>query len=241
MQNLELEKKIGRWEDRRELKNLMGRYMYSLMYNRQNKMADMFWSRREDICLGFNNGYYKGPAAIRQYYQAATDWIAFQGKLMRGYFSETLGDKTDEEVFGIGPLEFKPMAMPVIVIADDGETAKGYWYSRGSYAKVAKSGPIAYWTWGVFCVDFIREDEQWRIWHLLNVEDVNHIAGQNWAAPEVPFPDEPGFERADEFKLPEPNIPRCNRRLYTPDRPFSKLPELPVPYGTFSETFSYGI
>ena len=241
MENKVLEAGIGKWEDRRDLKNLMGRYMYSLLYYRHANLLSQFWSERDDICLGFNNGYYKGREAIEEYYRACHDWTVFQGKLMQKYFPETLGEKTEEELFGVGPLELKPMSMPVIAIAEDGETAKGMWYSRGSYAKITKSGPTAYWTWGVFCVDFVREGGEWKIWHMLNVEDINHIAGQNWAAPEEPFADEPGFEEAEEFSLPEPNVPQINRSLYTPDRPFTRLPELPVAYRTFAETFSYGI
>lgn len=235
-----LEQKLEWWEGRRALKNIMGKYSYDIMYNREDLLYSRYWSTREDVSLGMNNGYYVGAEAIQTYYHSVSSWIAFQGKLMRDYFPETLGKKTDEEVFGIGYWEFKPMAMPVIAIAEDRKTAKGMWYSRGSYAKVMKSGPVSYWTWGVFCVDFVREDDEWKIWHILYLEDIHHMAGQDWTKPDVPFPDEPGFEKAEDFPVAEPNIPQKLRELYTPNRPFCRLPDFPMAYRTFSETFSYG-
>lgn len=36
-------------------------------------------------------------------------------------------------------------------------------------------------------------------------------------------------------------VKKTIRPLYAPDRVLTKAPEIPVPYRTFAETFSYGI
>lgn len=44
----------------------------------------------------------------------------------------------------------------------------------------------------------------------------------------------------DYLGLPKPNVPQTIREAFYPGRPNSELVRLPEPYGTFSETFSYG-
>ena len=39
---------------------------------------------------------------------------------------------------------------------------------------------MANWTWGYFAVDFIRENDGWKIWHMQYVNDVDCICGQSW-------------------------------------------------------------
>ena len=68
----------------------------------------------------------------------------------------------------------------MIELADDLQTAKGMWYSQGSKADVTESGPVSYWTFGVFCVDFVPENGAWKIWHLQYLEDVKCLCGQGW-------------------------------------------------------------
>jgi hypothetical protein len=36
-------------------------------------------------------------------------------------------------------------------------------------------------------------------------------------------------------------VEKTVRELYTPKRPHTNAPEIPQPYNTFAETFSYGI
>ena len=48
---------VGIWEDQRELKNLMGKLCYTILLKQEDQMLSRFWSTREDISLGTNEGW----------------------------------------------------------------------------------------------------------------------------------------------------------------------------------------
>jgi hypothetical protein len=65
---------------------------------------------------------------------------------------------------------------PVIEVAGDGKTAKGIWYSiglavRGEVNEDGSTSVGTGWMWEKYAVDFIKEDGEWKIWHLLNLMD----------------------------------------------------------------------
>lgn len=230
-----------RWEDQRALKNLMGKYANCLILNREQDIFDLFWSRKEDICLSFNDGAYVGVEAVSAYYNACYDRNMLVAKLMQARFPERLGGMSDEEIYGIGPFKVKPLSSPVIEIAADGATGKGLWHCQGAYNDVEVCGPVANWTWGYFAVDFVREDGAWKIWHMSYTNDVDCICGQSWGKEKQPLPALPEFAALGEFKYPEYTVKKTIRELYTPARPHTDAPEIPQPYNTFADTFSYGI
>ena len=43
------------------------------------------------------------------------------------------------------------------------------------------------------CFDFIRENDQWKIWHVLYLEDIDTPAGKKWGNPDAiqEFPEMP--------------------------------------------------
>ena len=230
-----------RWEDQRYIKNLMGKYVNVILLNHEEEIISRFWSQREDLCLGFNDGYYVGREAVSGYYDAVEARNLLVAQTIQKHFPEQLGGMSDEEIYGIGPFKVKPLYNPVIEIAGDGKTAKALWSCQGAHNEVSTAGPVANWTWGYFAVDFIREDSGWKVWHLLYVNDVDCICGQSWGKPQQPYPDLPQFAALGDFQYPEYTVSKCVRKLYAPDRPVELTPEIPVAYSTFEETFSYGI
>ena len=148
---------------------------------------------------------------------------------------------TEQEQFGAGSMDVKPMDTAVIEIAGDGESARGIWYSRGTYNDLTPQGPLAFWELGIYACDFVREDGQWKVLHLLQLTDIHTPGGRSWGDPKPePFPNLPEFDGAVPFTAPEPTVPEVLREAYYPGRPFAPLPEPPVPYETLHETFSYG-
>ena len=154
---LTTEQLVQRWEDQRNIKNLMGKYCNIVILNREGEIPERFWSAREDISLGFNEGFYVGQTAVNGYYAAVKRRNLLVAQLLQKRFPEQLGGKSDEEIYGIGPFKVKPLSSPLIEVAGDGETAKGLWTCQGAHNEVGTSGPVANWTWGYFAVDFIRE------------------------------------------------------------------------------------
>ena len=234
------EQLLGRFEDRREIQNLIGRVAACYVTKEDAKIYDLFWSEREDVCLGRNDGWYVGKDAVAGYYRALGEQIAFESKLLQKVFPKQLGEMDDAELYGTGMMTYKPFENPIIEIADDGETAKGLWNLRGSYSRLTTSGPVSYYEWGWYAVDFVRENEGWKIWHLLAVNDIDYPCGFNWSEKWAGYPALPEFAEAD-FRLPEPNVKVTLRETYSADRPFTPPPPMPEPYDTFAETFSYGM
>ncbi len=55
------EEKLSRWEDTREIKNLVGRMSTDYVLKEERNMLARYWSVREDICLGVNSGFFLRP------------------------------------------------------------------------------------------------------------------------------------------------------------------------------------
>ncbi len=233
---------LAKWEAQREIKNTMGKMANCVLLNREAEIFDLFWSKRQsDVCLGLNEGWYTGEDAIRGYYSAEHDRCALVADCLQKAYPQLIGGKTPEEIYGIGVFKAKPLYAPVIEVADDMQTAKGLWYCMGTSAEVDTAGPVAHWSWGYYAADFVCEDGAWRIWHLQYINDIDCISGQSWGKPQVPYPDLPEFEPLRGFAMPEPSVKKTLRAYYHPLRPLTEAPELPEPYATFSETFSYGM
>ena len=240
-QRFSTEQLVDRWEDRRDIKNLMGKYVASLLLKKEKTMFASFWSKQDDICLGVNEGYYQGPEAIKGFYEAIDKYtVATRDLLVKLFPKETEG-KTLDELYGIGPFELKSINNPVIEIATDGETAKGMWGCYGNSTTVTTRGPASNWIFATYAADFIREGDQWRLWHLLYLEDVNSPQGHNWSEGKSPYPELPDFAPLADVPLPEPNVKKIVRERYNVNRPPTRLPQIPEPYDSFAETFSYGI
>ena len=77
--------------------------------------------------------------------------------------------------------------------------------------------------------------------HLQYLNDVDCICGQSWAGEQVKYPDLPEFAPLGEFRYPEYDVKKDFRALYHAGRPVTPCPEIPRPYETFADTFSYGV
>jgi len=237
-----MEDLVDRFEDRREIKNLMGKYVQSLVLRRDNALWNDFWSKeKEDVCFALNNGYYIGQESIQKYYRSVMNKVMVCGKILQKIFPKDLGELSDEELYGTGFFEQKPLQNGIICVADDRKSAKGLWCCNGSFTDITPGGPCAYWIWAYFAVDFVYENEEWRIWHLQYLEDVKSPSGQNWAREIKELPNRPEFEQVNELTLPEPDVKCVLREYYSAKRPFTPTPRIPENYQTFKETFSYGM
>jgi len=232
---------MDRWEDQREIKNLMGRLASDYCIKREGEMYGKYWSRRPDVCLGINAGWYDGAEAVEGYYRSLHEKTAHQSRIVAKNFPKELGDKTKAELHGVGSMDYKPIDTALVEIAGDGNTAKGIWTFRGSHSQITDRGPISYWEWGWFAADFIREGDEWKIWHLQYLHDILNQQGSRLYGEPVSFPELPEFKGADAFEMRPPNRPMKLRELYGIDRKFTPSPRVPEPYDTFGNTFTYGI
>ena len=240
-QVLTAEQKLSRWEDTREIKNLVGRMSTDYVLKEERSMLARYWSAREDICLGVNEGWFSGRSAVAEYYAGQEARIAAESAMIQAAFPKELGDKTAEQVHGVGMIDYKPVDTGVIEVAGDGQTAKGLWMIRGSYSKLTAGGPVAYWEWSWLAIDFVREAGEWKIWHQQYLREIDRPCGYPWVGEEHAFPPRDEFAGAEDIREAAPNVAAPLRETYSAHRPFTPSPEVPVPYDTFAHTFSYGL
>lgn len=229
---------LTRWEIRREVQNIMGKYSQSYCIKQEGALPQ-FWSKREDISLGLNNGYYIGQEAVHGYYAAIEAETKLASRLIAQRFPKKLEGKTEEELFGVGQISYRPIDTPVIEVADDLQSAKGLWVVRGLVEKITTAGPVSFWDFSYWAVDFILEDGAWKILHMLDFAEVNARQGTDLLHV-PPLPEDPAFAEMASISLPEPTKPCALRETYRADRPFTPSPGVPEPYKTLAETFSYG-
>jgi hypothetical protein len=153
----------------------------------------------------------------------------------------------------------------IIEVAGDGKTAKGIWYSPGlrmsAQVRDGKVSKSAGWFWEKYGADFVKEDGEWKIWHIAmyyenappgwNADTNSYEVSSGPGGPGGPGGEEgrggpPGGGRAAAEPGPvtqsEQSYATTNPNPYQAWSP-TKLPKIeprfPEPYYTFSETFSY--
>jgi hypothetical protein len=78
---------------------------------------------------------------------------------------------------------------PIIELAADGQSARGTWISPGLEADPPGMTPgpagqrttVGYWAWAKFGAEFVKENSQWRIWHLHVYSLFMTPYGESWA------------------------------------------------------------
>lgn len=212
---LTMEEKVQRLIDRNEVANVMGRYVYGHFCNDYNGVFELF-AKRDDVTAEIANwGVYKGSTSIRRLYPE-----------MHAKF--LLGD-------GLGRLHANCVTTPVIEVAGDGETAKGLWFITGAETSPGNDGVLdPHWTWARYAMDFIKEDGQWKIWHLHTVGLFHTPFSTSWVDYKEPHRDLDWIPA--ELKADEPTTFHWE---YDTEDCVPMYPQPPKPYWTFSETFSY--
>ena len=236
------EEQVARWEATRAVENLVGKRMFYGIYRWSEKCWEDLWCRKApEPTLGFNNGYYKGYEAIGAYFKACQELAELKTRVVKEANPEELAGKSLEELYGVGSLDVWNMTTPIVEVADDLKTAKGLWYYLRGNTDYTAAGITTYHQWGWMGVDFVNEDGEWKIWHMVCAEDLNFLAGTSWTEPRVVKPVDPKYAEIGTFKLPEPNVPMTVFEYWHDRRKQVDFPGVPKNYATFAETFSYGI
>lgn len=218
---------VERLEDRREIKNLVGKYAVCLHLCRYQEIFDTLWSSGKDVVLSFGRGSYRGRDSVRGYYTYRKEKTALGTRLLRAALPEQFEGMGEEESYGAGCLEFKPVQTPVIEVTEDGSRAEAWWYSQGTMTEVTAAGPDAFWTFGSYHVTCVREADEWRILELEYLEDIKAEVGQDWSCPSETAEKEE-FRELKEFPQPVMEERELPYAEYTPNRSFTRIPE-PVP------------
>ncbi len=229
-----------RVKDALEIQNVFSMHEYYHAAGRHADEVSAIWATKtpglamEEAVL---NGRYEGLAAVRAYYVEWFDkhFFGVMREAMRKMYPDVDPGPDTGPAFGVRILH--TLTTPVIEVAEDRQTAKAIWISPGYIAAPVGDKLRAMWHWDRYAIDFAHEDGGWKIWHLWVGKDFSTPYEHSWvddyfAGPNIDLRQIPEF--------PEPNAPSMiTYGGYDPYTVAPYVPQPPVPYRTFAETFSY--
>lgn len=207
----ELER-IQRVWDMEECKKLAAKQMFYYANDDRKGMIEELWVREPEnaktASFGRNWGFYLGMDEIERYFVEC--------------------DQTGETGF----MANHPMSSCALNVARGGKTAYGLWYCLALEAAGQGEGKaVGYWISELIGMDFIREADSWRIWHMFQGTEMYIRAGRNAEDyPAILLPDAPVFELKKEFVEGKPTR---EFTAYT-EYQYRKFPPLPLPHETYS-------
>ena len=220
------------------IKNVMARHAYFHAYDMHEREIDEIWvgrpEHKETASFGQNWGYQVGLELIRRNYVAINELNRM--KDLRALREKHPDIECESANRATGSMLMHCLTTPYIEVAGDGETAQGMWYSPGQVTFAKPDGVDAMYLFELYGADFIKEDGEWKLWHLFIGTDIMHSPGVDMT--NVPV-DAPEFDLNDEDE--ETNM-KLTYELdaYTSRYNRSHYPAIPKPYGTFAEAVSNG-
>ena len=211
---MDLEKQVAELEAIGEIQNLMGAYSFYLDGRKYDEILELF-SRREDTWVDLG-GVYRGREGLERLYPGK-----HYDEVVRGRYPGYRGR---------GNVAKHPQNTPLVVVAEDGMTARGLWTSLG-FAAFFLGGPDStMFVQGMFryAADFILEDGAWRIWHMVVCNGIGNVSG-------VPLPPPPGGgePQAEEDHRFDPDEPSPQTFHYDDDARFPYWPRVPADFPGF--------
>ena len=158
--------------DQQAIQNVMSRHVMYHCYGLHEDEVVNLWvnepENRATASFGQNQGYMVGWQAIWDGYVVSHDssWLSSAKSYCERNGIDVSG-MTDEEILdmygGVGQFLMHFTTTQIIEVAADGKTAKCFWYSPGM---VQETGGNASSIWEAYCVDMVKEGNDWKIWHL---------------------------------------------------------------------------
>ena len=204
---------IRRVWDVEEVKKLVYKRGVYIANDWRERELDELWVREPEhqasAAFGKNIGWYVGMDKIRAWYV---------------------------KTHGAGYMAFHPASTGLVELAGDGRTAKGLFYSIANETESNGDGTAkALWMPEKLGFDFIKEDDEWKIWHVVAAVDLVAEAGTDYSDQD-PYPNYESDPVMLEFG--EPTV-----RELIHDGTFNwwdDYPAMPEPYESWSDDISYG-
>jgi hypothetical protein len=215
-ENNTLKKRVERVEAINEIQRLLGEYFNTHVANPNEPVNHfnqwIYFADREDSTYEVANfGLLKGFKNIQFFFREKRPVMESQTGIM---FEHDL-------------------ASPQIVIADDGETARGVWTSPGHETLFG----APQWAWGRVAADFIRIEGEWKIWHYHWYRLFRCPFDTPWTEFDQQSVSQPiSKERVAEFGGDPDNVfPPTYFHPYSPDTYVECAPHTPQPYATWTD------
>lgn len=150
--------------------NLFAEHIHYVRGNAEQDAFEHFWANRDDICYMVGGAGFSGRQAVKGY---LVDCRAQRKKTLLPLLAKTYPDVKDDPAYlGYADHDFHSLVNPFVQVAGDNQTAKGVWWAPGivGYVSDELERPLDFSAL-IYLVDFIREDDGWKIWHLRELEE----------------------------------------------------------------------
>jgi hypothetical protein len=232
-QALEALKLAQRANDLHQLNNLMSLHAWYHAASMNDVELEKIWARRDDIVWAQNSGYWTGQKSIKEYYGTTVTRESTKGSFV-----------------------WHTITSPVVEVAEDRQTAKGVWYTPGVVGSFKEGKGNFNWMFEKYGVDFVMENGEWKIWHMHVYTDTAWPLGGEITAKQGGPAGAPGgssggspdaksetvgkeAQSAPAGPMKSPDKAFQNYKELSPDTEIVLVPRPPVPYKTWSETWSY--
>jgi hypothetical protein len=207
--------------------NTMNRYEVYLAQAQLREALALFDLTRSDVQADVGFGFYYGPESIKR---------LFLG--LHGFLEGDAANGTQKN----GALYAATNTTEIVEVAEDLKTAKGAWLCNTiSTPGDEKSGYKAKTGYCRRVADFVNVNGQWKLWHYFVYGMASAPVGKSWIDPDVYTANQVANVFPKEFA---PDAPRARGigtdGAWLPNRPVTAI-KVPVPYRTFSETFTYAL
>lgn len=211
---MDIELQIERALAANDCRNLLARYsMYHLQLEHY-KYVDL-WAKRDDCIFDAPWGIYDGFEGVRRCYL------------------EDHGDRSMPEAaeYFKGCMNIHHFDTVLVEVAADAKTAQAAWMSPGiqSFNRPFDPEVQANWTWSCYSADLIKEDGEWKFWHMRLWPIFCTPFDTPWTKAPI-YEGTPSLE--DQISRPSPEKPwnYSKDALYPTAQPW-----VPAPYKTWSE------
>ncbi|MEE3649781.1 MULTISPECIES: nuclear transport factor 2 family protein [unclassified Brenneria] len=212
------EQRIERAEAVTAIQNVLGRYVFLHTANKHKEAEQLFALKTPGLRVEMMWGVYEGAESIQRLYSGYHVWA----------------DTNKQGEYAKGTLHIHTLTTPIVEVAGDLNTAKAVWMSPGVETALMNDELTANWGWMKYGADFIKEDGEWKIWHLHVYSLFFSPFESSWVKQRI--------DAAGEMPLPkafQPDRKPTTTWDYRPDRQAVLEPVPPVPYWTFDETTAY--
>ena len=163
------------------------RVIYIANEMRKEKLNDLWVQNPEHkktASFGRNTGYYTGMDAIHDYY--VVHHQKEREKQLKELHAANPAIADIPQNLHIGCLSSHPVSTGLVELAGDGKTAKGLWYAIAQETEAQPDGTgKALWMPEKIAVDFVKEEDGWKIWHIVVSTDLVSEAGEDYSEQEV--------------------------------------------------------
>jgi hypothetical protein len=202
----ELIKSIEKLEAYQEIQNEMGRAIAAFNFRQADRVLRHFALNRHDVSLEYaDEGVFEGKEAVTT------------------IINEVVGAKPK-----VGEMIDIQLTTPMLEVADDLQTVKAVWWCPGAGAIAHEDkDPDAIWVWGMLAADFVREGDDWKIWHLHYFRYIKCLYDKGWVddTSMINRLNTPVHPLAKPVTYHNPYSPLCIREA---------IPACPRPYETYS-------